>query len=219
MKSKLLPLVVLALWCWNLSSPDAEAHLLTFDEFADETVVSDQYLSLGVLFSSPSPEGAPFAYGVFGSSHTPPNYLVGEYEGNIIKPNGEAGNDEIALPITITFVNPLKPTEVGLTQQVSFWEIYTNVGNVTSAKAYDAEGTLVDQEEVTGTLGESHLLSLEYSSGIHQVLVSFNASGSTGTFEDNAGIDGFYFSPVYLVPEPTTLLLLGLGGLMIRRKR
>jgi hypothetical protein len=38
-------------------------------------------------------------------------------------------------------------------------------------------------------------------------------------FLDNIDVGSTYYDHVHLVPEPVTLLLLGLGAVMLRRKR
>ena len=63
--------------CASLHSELSVDVLSNFDELDSQTVVSDQYLHLGVLSSSDSDsdEDAPTAYGYFASPISAPNYL------------------------------------------------------------------------------------------------------------------------------------------------
>lgn len=183
-------------------APCASGYIIFFEGIADNTPIGDQFAAQGVLFSSPGPLGMPVVYGVFPSPVTPQNCLVGEYEHPDTNPGPEYGNNATALPITITFVDPLNPERPAWTTTVSLYVVWTNVGNVTRADAYDIEDALVDTVEITGLAGVlSNPLHLASAQGIHRVVVTFNAEGSQGDFEDNSGIDNLDFGPLE-VPAP-----------------
>lgn len=188
-----------------------------FEGFSHGTVLRDQLAAVGAIFSSPSAENAPTVYGFFPSPVSRPNYLIGENEGEIdLNSGSEFGNNRLALPITITFVDPGNPAMPGITSFVSFRDVFVNLGSITRADAFDPNGALLLSETWAGKGGGyTSLFSLSHD-GIHQVTVSFGVPGST-RFEDHAGIDDLTFAPVVPVPVPVpaTFLLLTtalLGG-------
>lgn len=171
-----------------------------FDELANLAIVDDHYLSLGVQFSAPSTAGAPLVFGMFASPASPPNFLIGEDESADLNPGFEHGNNTPALPITMTFVVPGDPSKKAITPSVSFREIFSNTGNVTRAEGYDASENLVASAEIIGdSLAPGKTLTLSSASGIHRVVVLFDAIGTGGLFEDSAGIDDVQFEPVVAV--------------------
>lgn len=191
----------------------ANAALVTnsFDGYSHGTVLRDQLAGLGAIFSSPSAEDAPTVYGFFPSPVSPRNYLIGENEGEIdLNPSSEFGNNRSALPITITFVDPVNPAVPGITSFVSFRDVFVNLGSITRAEAFGPNGALLLSETRAGQGGRYTSLFALSHEGIHQVTVSFGVSGSTA-FEDHAGIDDITFATVVPLSEPSTFVLLTAG--------
>ncbi len=96
------------------------------------------------------------------------------------------------------------------------WQFATYHGQEWGAATYDilVDGVLTVDEHVTGT-GDapSEALFSIVSNGVDDIIIEI-AAGSTGngyTF-----INGFSTD---LVPEPATMALLGLGGLLLRRRK
>jgi hypothetical protein len=87
-------------------------------------------------------------------------------------------------------MNPA-PTTLAVKNAVSFSLIFTNVGAVTRAEAFDVAGTLLSTIDVTGFLDGASLPVVFMHPGIHRVVVTFGISDST--FEDHAGIDDVAF--------------------------
>jgi hypothetical protein len=185
----------------------------SFEGFLHGTVLRDQLAAQGAIFSSPSAENAPTVYGFFPSPVSPPNYLIGENEGEIdLNPGGEFGNNRPALPITITFVDPVNPAVPGTTSFVSFQDVFVNLGSITRADAFGPDGELLLSQTRAGQGGTYTSLFTLSHDGIHQVTVSFGVSGSTGAFEDHAGIDDLTFAPVTPVPDPLLSVILDRSG-------
>ena len=196
-------LAVFGLGALGGGTPDDEVVVIHFDDFPDHTIITDQYSSSGVVFASAGPEGGPSTYSVFTSPVTAPNYLLGEYEGEDLNPGPEYGNNEVALPIDLLFVDPADPTRHATTTSVTFNEVFTNKNAVTRADAYNLAGELVATDEFLGVLSSaSHILQVTWPRGIASVVVTFNAPGSTtAEFEDHAGIDRVEFPAVRPVPR------------------
>ena len=73
LKHWLLATTVLAATLLGLPRSGSSVEL-SFDEFPDGTIIDDQFVNQGVIFSSPSIDGAPSAYGFFSSPVSSPNY-------------------------------------------------------------------------------------------------------------------------------------------------
>lgn len=181
---------------------------IDFDSLPDGSAVQNQFASLGVVFSSPSASGAPVAYGFFPSHVSSPNYLLGENEGQVdLNPGLEFGNNQPAVPITITFVDAGNPAAPAFTDFVAFNDVFTNIGAVTRAQAFDLDGGLLSSQSRAGLGGSNSNLFSFSIPGIHELVITFGAPGSV-IFEDFAAIDDLRFNTVEPVPEPSRAILL-----------
>jgi len=168
---------------------------INFDQFAEGTVVKDQFTAMGIVFSSAHPSGGLHPYNQFTSPASPPTYVTGDDETTDVTPGPEFGNDVQALPITLTFVDPSTPANPGTTTSVGLREIFTNIDNVVTAKAFDPADNMVDMATATGdSLSPGKLLELA-APAIRRVTIEW----ATTPFEDNAGIDDVTFAPVTVV--------------------
>ena len=202
-------LVVVA-WVYCFDLPKANSITIDFDDYPTDTIIYDQYSALGVLFTgqfsdifTPSTQGAyDPVLGYEFPSHSGLNGLV-------------ASRWE-----RITFLTPVS--------NVSFY--YTN-GNPDGFEVfeYDLSGNLLDSLTYYWDLSDtSHIIyannNWEYTNPQKPLLpnmqVQFNVSGiSYVDIQPNIMGGGLAIDDLSFIPEPATLLLLGLGVLMVRRKR
>jgi len=184
-----------------LGTGRADAVTIDFDTFPnsslvpDGTVITTQYASLGVTFSSPAPAGGPIAGAFPGGTSSAPNVLVG------LDPATQAGLLPIVLDIAGLLPNSLNVTLV-------------SVGNATvTATAFASDlVTVLDTVSVTHGpgagvgLGAIDPITLT-GTGIASVRFEIT---QTGPVLDGFGIDDVVFSP-QAVPEPSTSILFGTG--------
>lgn len=195
----------------------AEAVSINFDTFPNNsivpnnTVITTQYASLGVTFSSPAPAGGPLAGVLAGEVSSPPHSLYG------FDPVTQAGLFPILMDITGALPNSLSVALI-------------SVGNATVTATAFASDLVTVLDMVSVTHGSGAGVGLDNIDpitlhGIGIARVSF-AITQTGPVLDGFGIDDVVFTPETgpSVPEPGTWLLLttGLAGLLSygwRRRR
>jgi len=168
-------------------SGTARATLITFDEYAEGTEITNQYQAQGVLFS-----GAIYSSGspVISKDDSP------EWGTNTNKlaPQGTSGTGDFAGDLRIQFTTPV--TEFSF--ESGAWD-YPLTGGI---YIYDSAGILLTSIDPYGDDGGVQTISYAYAGGIGSIY--FDASSDPA----GATIDNLYFVPV---PEPSTLLLFGVG--------
>jgi hypothetical protein len=169
--------------------------------------LSDQYLSLyGVRFSSGG--GYVGVVALSGSFISAPNGISGSTSNNLVT-YGRAN------PITASFWMPGNETVAAGTNFVSLRgdTDTTNGGWDVTLNAYDIDGNLVATDTQVDLGGET-LTVTSSTSNIHSIVFL----GSPG---DNGGVavDNFEFNEVSAVPEPGSLIALGIGAIAAMRRR
>lgn len=170
----------------------AEAIRINFDVFpdganvADGTSVTSQYAQWGVLFSGPS---APRANGQhqdhYGPLASPPNVLI-------------AGDSQIWL----NFIDPFSGLDAP-TSAVGADIIFRNTGDVTTLEVFDEFGVSLGSV----TTPPDTDVGDEVFIGFSDPLI-YSATFFFDTGDPTVGIDNLIMEPV---PEPATILILGLG--------
>ncbi len=199
-----LPVVFAALAVLPVSR--ASAVTVDFDTFPGgapvpaATLITSQYSSVGVTFSSPASAGGALTFDD-GEASSGPNCLVG------LDVSGTAG----LYPITMDFI-------AGLASSVDVTLISVGCGTVT-ATAYASDfSTVLDSVSVTrgplAGIGFANHDPISLSgSGIARVTFSIFQNGPV---TDGFGIDDVVFTTV---PTPAVASLLGIGGLALTRRR
>jgi hypothetical protein len=179
--------------------------LINFEGQSEGTLINTQYA--GVTFSqlgnnvvgsfSPMIDNSPFLYGYHASSGT--GVLTGSEQGGWPFPT--------VAPLVATFATGQQAVEF-------FFSDDSPLGRYT-IQAFDADNNLLDQIVLSGSAINVYVGFTELSSVIASVGVS-----SDKAYNDAYSWDDFRFSSS-TVPEPNTLLLIGLGmiGLAGLRKR
>jgi hypothetical protein len=182
--------------------------LINFDVFPngspvpDHTLITTQYVSLGVTFSSDSPSGAPMAIADSGEASSPPNILVGDWV--------EPCNCGL-YKIFMTFIPPL-PNSVGMT--------LISVGDGTAVVTALGSDTNLVLDAVSVTHGPSagvgygnHDPIVLRGAGI--AMVQFEIQ-QTGSIIDGIGIDDliFPFQPILSIAAASTNVVLSWPGIL-----
>jgi len=203
--------IQIALTIVGLALPQlSNAVTINFDTFPDSTIVPNgtvittQYLPVGVTFSSSALGGAPSA-GVFaGEASSSPNMLVGSFAGAVGLYN-----------IIMDFTPAASPNAVSLNL------ISVGTGIVT-ANAYASDlVTLLATVSVTHGLGAGNgfgNVDPITLSGIGIARVVFDITQTTGVI-DGYGIDDVVFTPAN-APEPSSAALatVGMSALLFFRR-
>lgn len=159
---------------------------INFDDLAAGDVVSDQYISQGILFGDASQH--PVVFGFYRSAVSPPNALVSEGEGDRdLNPGLEHGNNEPSLPIKFRFCDARACANKLTAASVQLQVLWLNQGNAVEAVAYDSAGQIIDRKQAFSTL---ETIPITLGGPVHRVEVRFlsDLAGSS-TFEDIAAID------------------------------
>ncbi|HVP29852.1 MAG TPA: PEP-CTERM sorting domain-containing protein [Myxococcota bacterium] len=173
--------------------------LLTFDEFANGTFLSNEFAAQKVVFGSgPTPDG-------LNGGGTPAPFVAIENEfplATASAPNKIIGTIEHPLQglikcgscaVVATLLGPI-PTQVG------FWVSDPDLGQF--AEFFGPSGLLATITVTTGNSGAPFFIGFEDSGGINQIILH-----STAGF--GVGLDNFQFGAP--VPEPSTAALALLG--------
>ena len=201
--------VLVILW---VCLPKANAITIDFEDYPTDTIIYDQYLTLGVFFTGE------FSDIFTPSIQNPPDPVLG-YE----FPTHSGQNALVASDWErITFLTTVS--------NVSFY--YTN-GNSRGFEvfAYDLSDNLLDSLTYYWDSSDtSHIIyannTYEYTSSqkplTPNMQVQFNVSGIS-YIDINANVmnagGGLVIDDLSFVPEPATLLLFGFGAVMLRRKQ
>ena len=172
--------------------PAAQSQVtIDFDNLAAGDVVSDQYVSQGIIFGDASRH--PVVFGFYRSAVSPPNALVSEAEGGRdLNPGLEHGNNEPYRPIEFRFcVAPACQNQLAAAS-VEFQVLWLNQGNAVEAIAYNSVGQIIDRKQAVSTL---NIIPITLGGPVHRVVVRFlsDLPGSS-TFEDIAAIDDIVFT-------------------------
>jgi hypothetical protein len=160
--------------------------------------ITDQYSDLGIVFSNAVL--VPLGYG-----HAPSGqYGIGSIDSN--------GNLDYGTPITVSFVYPTDGVTPGVTNSFSLvTDMIGGTGNTVSISAYSLDGSFVGSVgRPEGTGGETFEIS---NIGNFHSLVIDSSYGIGG----GVALDMFNYGVI--TPEPATLSLLALGGLLLRRRK
>jgi len=178
-----------------LVTSGAWADIIDFDNLADDTVISSQYPQ--ATFSS-SAGNVNFAI-MHHVNHTPPSILC----------TGPVGGSQNCVEDTyIDFTLPVT--------DLTFWAIQANVAGVTAqfnVFENDAFAAAIDLVSSGGDPNNEFVDLSSFSNVTRLEIVNILIEPA----ENGMGWDTFTFTPI---PEPATLSLLALGGLLaIRRRR
>jgi hypothetical protein len=157
----------------------------------------DQFLSsLGVSFSSGSPYVAVVDLGLFHAT-SGINAIGGSTPGGLL-------TYDAASPIVATFFDPANPATPATTDFVSLRiDLVPTSGQNVTLNAFGLNGQLLTSFVTPDASGATLQVS---APGIHSVQF-------IGTMDNTgAAVDDFTFNPVVPVPEPSTILLLLVGG-------
>ena len=180
-------------------SVNVSAAVIDFEGYADDTLITDQYASLGIIF-----DGA-WIENDYESRGSRPNWISGEVDGvyNNINPGAVTGY----------FVNPLDSSLRATTDYLAGLTVYPDGGSPIYLEVFDLDDNLLASDMVL-------------DDGVLSVAVAGIARFSfyhVAELDDVLGYDDITFNDVVPmdVPEPTSLLLLatGLIGLCFSNRR
>jgi len=164
--------------------------------------LSDQFVStLGVRFASGS-DYVPVIILDDIPNHSPDgsNGIAGSTDTGILTYND-------AFPITISFWDPSNPSVAATTDFVSIMSDLRGSSHTVSFDAFDVHGNLVDTD---GGLDRGGVVYSVAGLSIHSVRFSGVNTPTIGG-SGGVGLDLLTFNSVTPIPEPSSLLLLGLG--------
>jgi len=198
---------------WLACASSANAAVINFDDltgsgnFFAPTPVSNQYSSLGVVFSDPSgPVGASLGSTLQYSGYSSPNVLFA-FQG---QSDGDAGDLRLDFSVPVENVS---------------WNAFLSESYYMTAMAYGYNGALLSSFTTSpvATFGDAMSVDITTSAPISYLLLTSQPTFLPG-FYGNFGIDDLTFdSPVSATPLPAALPLfaggLGILGVLGRRRK
>ena len=164
--------------------------------------ITNQFQSLGVIFQD--------LWVIDVSSD--PFFTSGAGVGNFSSPNMGVINDEppFSLLVTATFLDPVSGLP-GMVDQVQAVFSDVNVGtNLVKLTAFGFDGSVIDVVDVSTPAAQAQVVGFNHP-GIHRLVLETDTDGSL--------FDDFTFSTPTVVPEPSSLGIVVVGGLALLRRR
>lgn len=205
----------------TLVSAASAATVVTFDTLQHDTILTDDLLSLGLVFE-------PISW--FGTASTSSNPLA-------VPTVKQTGHADLGIPASLGFGNVLSPTppDTQFLSQGEFRVRFVQPGNSsvvrpvvsvgadfidvewfdTRMEAYDINDLLIDAVDVPSGSDLSVYYAEVSGSGIASVVFRLGSLDQTSGATDGVVLDNLSF----VIPEPGTLSLLALGGLALIRRR
>jgi hypothetical protein len=192
MKTKTLTIAVLLWSCANLAIATTIDFEPSFPGAPTDryTVLTNQLASYGILFSTTDPEGV-FWWG--------PTYPWVPAQYSIAA--GDWGTVQGVDPIRVDFSTYVVEASI---------RGFDGGGDVDTLilKAFNISDELVDSMNITDVFSTPGRVASVSAQEIAYITFEVSVSGQHGLFFDDL---------TYAIPEPATVFLLGLGGLIIRR--